>query len=77
MRGSHFQENSGDRPDVRTASLFGLGFFMSAVGLFLSGLLARLRNLSGSLGKILTFELLLVGDFFVVGYVSWIGHAEL
>jgi len=47
------------------------------VGLFLSGLLARLRNLSGSLGKILTFELLLVGDFFVVGYVSWIGHAKL
>jgi hypothetical protein len=77
MKGFYLRENSSGGSDIGTASLFGLGFFVSSVELFQSCLFARLRNMSSSLGKVFTFELLLVDDFFVVGYVSWIGHARL
>jgi hypothetical protein len=56
------------------ASLFSFGLFVSAVGFLMCGFFTRLGNASSALGKILALVLLLVDDFFVVRYVSWIGH---
>ena len=58
------------------ASLFSFGLFASTVGFLMGGFLTRLGNVSSALGKILTLVLLLVDDFFVVRYISWIGHPQ-
>jgi hypothetical protein len=41
---------------------------------FASGFLSRLRNVSSTHGEILAMFILHLDDFFIVGYVSWIGH---
>ncbi len=66
-----------DRFGNSAASLFSFGFLLSAMRLFMRRFFARLGNVGSTFGKILTMVLLLVDDFLVVRYVSWIGHSQL
>ena len=61
--------------DAGATRLFGLG--VSAVRRFAGSLLSRLRDVGGIFGQILSMLLLLVNDFLVVRYISWIGHKRL
>ncbi len=63
--------------DAFIASLLGFCFGVSAVWLFTSGLFPRLGRVGCTFRQILSVLELLVNDFFVVRYVSWIGHGLL
>ncbi len=56
------------------AGLLGFRLGVSTVKLLTSSLLPRLGNVGGAFGQILPVLLLLMNDFLVVGYISWIGH---
>jgi hypothetical protein len=60
--------------DAGATRLFGFGLGVSAVRRFAGSLLSRLRDVGGIFGQILSMLLLLVNDFLVVRYISWIGH---
>ncbi len=60
--------------DAAAASLLGFGFYVGAVSLFTRSLLPWLGNMRRTLSQVLTLFLLLVNDFLVVRYISWIGH---
>ena len=60
--------------DAGVTRLFGFGLGVSAVGRFTGRLLPRLGDMGGILGQILSLFLLLVNDFLVVRYISWVGH---
>jgi hypothetical protein len=62
--------------DIAT-SFLKLSLFVSTVSLLPARLLSRLRNVGRALGKVLPLLLLFVDDFFIVRYVTWIGHGSM
>ncbi len=60
--------------DAGTTRLFDFGLGVSTVRRFTGSFLPRLGNVGGTFGQILPVLLLLVNDFLVVRYISWIGH---
>jgi hypothetical protein len=60
--------------DAGATRLFDFGLGVSTMRRFTGSLLPRLGNVGGAFGQILSMLLLLVNDFLVVRYISWIGH---
>ena len=60
--------------DADATCLFDFGLGVSTVRRFTGSLLPWLGNVGSALRQILPMLLLLVNDFLVVRYISWIGH---
>lgn len=59
------------------ASFLDFGLYVSTMSPFTGCLFSRLGDVCRTFGQILALFLLFMNDFFVMRYISWIGHDSL